>query len=390
MAVVTYLDNATTSWPKPDVVLQTLGTFLEQVSGVPLRTGNRLATETWEAMERVRERLATFFGNPDPRRVLFTASGTDALNLAIKGLLGPGDHVVTTAIEHDAVRRPLRTLELFGVTTTPVGVGTDGLVDPGDVQRALRPNTRLVILGHASNVTGVLQPVGEIASRAHVQGTLVLVDAAQTAGAVSFTLDDLGADLLALSGHKWLLGPPGTGVLVLGPRVDPSELAPLREGATACDIPDVTPFWSLPERYEAGTPNAVGISALGAALEWLIQEQVAALSVRLRRLTERLVAGLETIPGVQILSPVDLPQRVAVVSCLVSGWRPVDLANVLEKAYGIVVGAGLHGASEACRTLGAYPHGTIRLSPGWCTSEEEIDRVILALAELARKPTRTD
>jgi|DewCreStandDraft_2_1066082.scaffolds.fasta_scaffold00001_323 selenocysteine lyase/cysteine desulfurase len=390
MAVLTYLDNATTSWPKPDVVIRTLGTFLERASGVPLRPGNRLATETWEAIERVRERLAAFFGVPDPRRVLFTASGTDALNLAIKGLLGPGDHVVTTAIEHDAVRRPLRTLELFGVTTTRVEVGPDGLVDPVDVQRALRPNTRLVIIGHASNVTGALQPVVEIANRAHVQGTLVLVNAAQTAGVIPFTLDDLGADLLALSGHKWLLGPPGTGVLVLGPRVDPSELAPLREGATARDAPDITQLWSLPERYEAGTPNAVGIVALGAALEWLVQEGFTTLSARLRRLTDRLVAGLETIPGVRLLSPSDPQRRVAVISCLVSGWRPVDLASVLEKTYGIVVGAGLHGASEACRTLGAYPHGTVRLSPGWCTTEEDIDRVILAVAELARTPSRAD
>jgi len=386
--VVSYFDNATTSWPKPEPVLRALGRFLEEASGVPRRPGHRLAVSTWEAIERTRERLAALFGVGDPRRVIFTASGTDALNLAIKGLLGSGDHAVTTALEHAAVRRPLRALEVVGVTTTVVRVGPSGIVDPDDVRRALRPNTRLVVVSHASNVTGAVQPVREIAELAHAHGALVLVDAGQTAGVLPFTLDDLDADLVALSGHKWLFGPPGTGVLLLGPRVELSELTPLREGATASEYPEIIQPWSLPERYEAGTLNTPGIAALGAALEWRACLGPEMLHERLRQLTDRLASGLARIPGVEIVGQAS--ERVPLVSCVVQGWRPADFSAMLERGYGILCGAGLHGAAEACRALGAFPHGTVRFSPGWSTSEEDVDRLLVAVAELVRAPGRAD
>jgi len=386
--VVSYFDNATTSWPKPEPVLRTLGRFLEEASGVPRQPGHRLAIATWEAVERTRERLAALFGLTDPRRVIFTASGTDALNLAIKGLLGSGDHAVTTVLEHAAVRRPLRALEVVGVTTTVVRVGPTGTVDPDDIRRALRPNTRLVVVSHASNVTGTIQPVREIAGLAHARGALVLVDAGQTAGAVPFTLPELDADLLALSGHRWLFGPPGTGALLLGPRVEPSDLAPLREGATASDCPEAAQPWSLPERYEAGTANTVGIAALGAALDWRACLGAETLQKRLQQLTDRLARGLAQIPGVEVLGR--MSERVPLVSCVVQGWRPDSFRAMLERTYGILCGAGLHGAPEACRALGAFPHGTVRFAPGWSTSEEEVDRVIEAVAELARTPGRAD
>jgi len=388
--MMSYLDNATTSWPKPDVVRETLAGFLATASGAPIRTGHRLARATWEAVEQARQRLAAFLGVADPRRVVFTASGTDALNLALKGLLGPGDHVVTTALEHDAVRRPLRALEVFGVTTTRVPVGADGTVDPDDVRRALRPNTRLVVVCHASNVTGAIQPVSEIVELAHARGAFVLIDAAQTAGVIPLAIDELGADLVALSGHKWLLGPPGTGALVVGPRIDPSELVPLRDGATGTESPDDAGPRSLPERYETGTLDTIGLAALGAAVDWLARTGLASTGERARVLTERLVAGLTALPGVRLFTPAQAASRVALVSFQVEGWRPLDLARALERDFAILVGAGLHGASEACRSIGAYPCGTVRLSPGWSTSEEEIDRAIAAVATLARAPQCKD
>ncbi len=384
--MVLYFDNATTSWPKPEPVLRVLGSFLGEASGVPRRTGHRLAVATWEAMERTRERLAALFGL-GPERVVFTASGTDALNLAIKGLLGSGDHAVTTVLEHIAVRRALRALEAVGVTTSVVPVGADGVVDPDAVRRALRPNTRLVVVSHASHVTGAVQPVREIAAFAHAQGALLLVDAGQTAGALPFTLSELDADLVAMSGHKWLLGPPGTGALLLGPRVEPSDLVPLREGATASEFPEVFQPWALPERYESGTLNTVGIAALGAALDWRAC-QGAALWGRLQALTERLVRGLERIPGVTVVG--QATQRAPLVSVVVEGWRASDVGERLERGYGILCSTGLHGAADACRSLGAFPHGTVRFSPGWRTTEEDVDRVLEAVAELARTPGRAD
>ncbi|MCX7624170.1 MAG: aminotransferase class V-fold PLP-dependent enzyme [Thermomicrobium sp.] len=388
--VVRYFDNATTSWPKPEPVLRTLARFLEGASGAPRRPGHRLAQLTWEAVERARARLAALFGVHDPRRVVFTTSGTDALNLAIKGLLGSGDHAVTTVLEHAAVRRPLRALEMVGVSTTVVRVDPRGIVDPDDVERAFRPNTRLVVVSHASAVTGTVQPVREIAERAHAHGVLVLVDAGQTAGVLPFTLEELDADLVALSGHKWLLGPPGTGALLLGPRLELSELTPLREGATASELAEGTRPWSLPERYEAGTPNSVGIAALGAALEWRAAVGPEALAERLQQLTFRLLRGLARIPGVELLGGCEHAGRVPIVSCLVQGWRPQELSDALERCYGILCAAGFHGAADACRALGAFPYGTVRLSPGWSTSEEDVDRVVEAIAELARQPGRVD
>ncbi|MCS7051935.1 MAG: aminotransferase class V-fold PLP-dependent enzyme, partial [Thermomicrobium sp.] len=184
--------------------------------------------------------------------------------------------------------------------------------------------------------------------------------------------------------------PPGTGALVLGPNITLADLAPLSEGATASDAPDVVQRWALPERYEAGTPNAPGIAALGAALEWLAAERLATVTARLQRSVERLRRGLETIAGVRLLSPADPEQRVPVVSCVVRGWRPIDFAQALERHYGVVTGAGVHGALEACRSVGVAPHGTVRFSPGWNTDDEEIDRVVVAVAELARSPSRAD
>ncbi len=368
----------------------TLASFLDEASGVPQCGGHRLATTTWEALQRTRQRLAALLGVDDPRRVIFTASGTDALNLAIKGLLAPGDHVITSVMEHDAVRRPLRALEALGVTTTVIGADSTGAIDPDDVRRALRPNTRLVVIGHASNVTGVIQPLREISSLTRAQDTLLLVDAGQTAGAVPFTLEEIGADLVAVTGHKWLLGPPGTGALVLSSRVDPSDLAPLREGRTVSDGPDDVQPWTLPERYEAGTINTVGFAALGSALTFLEEQQVPRLAQRLRRLTSRLIDGLGAIPGVRIFGPPDTASRVPIVSCTIAGWNPQDAREILERTFGILCSAGLHGAPGACRTIGAFPLGTVRFSPGWCTTEDEVDRAIEAVTRIAQAPSRDD
>ncbi len=379
-----YLDNAATSWPKPPAVYEALGTFLQRAGANPGRSSHRMAALAAQTIEETRRKLARLLGVDDPRRVIFASNTTDALNLAIKGILSPGDHVVTTVMEHNSVRRPLRALEAIGVSTTKVEADAEGFVSAEAIQEALRPNTRLVAVTHASNVNGAIQPVAEIAEVAHRHGALLLVDGAQTVGVLPIDLHELDADLLAFPGHKGLMGPPGTGGLVLGPRIEPTDLTPVREGGTGGNSEEDVQPAELPARYEAGTLNTVGIAALGAALDVVLEVGVEAIGAHEREMTDRLVHGLRQVPGVHVLAPRDPARRAAVVSFLVDGWEPADFGVALDQAFEIACRTGLHCAPEACRALGAFPRGTIRFSPGYFTTAEEIDRAVEAVSELAK------
>lgn len=379
-----YLDNAATSWPKPEAVYAKLESFLREAGANPGRSGHQMAVRAAGAVDDTRRKLARLFGAGDYHRVIFCANTTDALNLGIKGLLAAGDHVVTTVMEHNSVRRPLRALEQAGVSTTKVTADPEGFVSPDDVRAALRANTRLVAITHASNVNGAIQPIEEIAAITHEQGAFLLVDAAQTAGTLPISMSGLGADLLAFPGHKALMGPPGTGGLIIGERIDWEDLSPVREGGTGGNSEEDVQPRQLPARYEAGTVNTLGIAALGAALDVVLEVGVEAIGAHEREMTSRLIDGLHTVPGVQVLSPSDPTRRVAVVSCTVEGWEPADFGAALDDAFGIACRTGLHCAPEACAAIGAGAFGTIRLSPGYFTTEDEIDRTVAAVDELAK------
>ena len=330
-------------------------------------------------------KLARIIGVADPRRIIFASNTTDALNLAIKGVLRPGDHAVTTEMEHNSVRRPLRALRDQGVSVSSVAADAEGFTSPESFLAALRPETRLVVLTHASNVNGAVQPVAEIAAavRAH-SDAFILVDAAQTLGALPFTMEELDADLLAFPGHKGLMGPPGTGGLVIGPRVGPDDLRTVREGGTGGNSEEDVQPAELPARYEAGTVNTVGIAALGAAADVVLELGVPAIRAHEAGLVDRLVEGLGEIPGVYLLAPRDPERRAAVVSFLIEGWEPVDIGAALDSSFGIACRTGLHCAPDACKTLGAFPGGTVRFSPGYYTTEAEIDLALEAVEQLAR------
>lgn len=378
-----YLDNAATSWPKPPAVYEELGSFLRRAGANPGRASHRMAALAAWTVSETRRKLARLLGVEDPRRIIFTANATDALNLAIKGTLSSGDHVVTTVMEHNSVRRPLRALECIGVTTTAVPADADGFVQPSSISSVLRPNTRLVVVTHASNVNGALQAIPEIAEIAHAHGTHLLVDGAQTVGSVPVDMTALGADLLAFPGHKGLMGPPGTGGLVIGERVDTTALRPVREGGTGGNSEEDVQPSDPPDRYEAGTVNTVGIAALSAALDFILHNGVEVIGARERTLVTRLIEGLRVIGGVHVFAPRDPERRVAVVSLTVDGWEPADFGAALDEAFGIACRTGLHCAPGACRAIGAGRHGTIRLSPGYFTTIEEIDQTIEAVRELA-------
>ncbi len=381
---IIYLDNAATSWPKPPCVASAMVRFIEETGANPGRAGHRMAVEASRVVYRAREAVAELFHAADPLRVVFGANATEALNLALT-VLRPGDHVITSGMEHNSVMRPLRAKERHGVRLTVVPCSPEGWLDPHDVEQAIRPQTRLIVLTHASNVTGTIQPIREVGRIARERNLLFLVDAAQTAGAYPIDVEADGIDLLAFSGHKSLYGPMGTGGLVIGSRVDPSWLSPLRRGGTGSRSESEEQPDFLPDLCESGTPNAVGLAGLAAGVGWVLGRSVAAIRAHEMALTDRLLEGLRRIPGVVVHGPRDAARQTATVSFLITGMAPSEAGLRLDEVHGIMCRVGLHCAPSAHRTIGTFPTGTVRFGLGAFTTEEEVACAVDAVARLARE-----
>jgi len=377
-----YLDYAATSWPKPPQVLQAMIEFLQEAGGNAGRAGHRLSTAAGRIVYETREALATLFGVADPLRIVFTHNATHALNLALRGLLHPGDGVVTTGMEHNAVMRPLRALAREGVRLTIVAGQDDGTLDLAALQRALNMRPRMVVVSHANNVTGTILPVAAIAQLTHAAGALLLVDAAQTAGVLDCDVPVLGADLFAFTGHKGLCGPPGTGGLVLGERVDADAIQPLVCGGTGSRSESEEQPDDLPDKFEAGTPNGVGIAGLGAGVRFVLERGVATIRAHEVALTTRLFDGLRAIPGVRLYGSLIPAARTAVVSLTVEGRAVSDLGQRLDTEHGVLCRVGLHCAPATHRTIGTFPAGTVRMAPGLFTTLDEVDRATEGVAKV--------
>jgi cysteine desulfurase family protein len=375
-----YLDNAATSYPKPEAVYQAMDRFLREAGANPGRSAHRMSVEAASVIAQVRRQVARFFNAPSPERVAFTLNATDALNLALKGALKPGDHVVTTSMEHNSVIRPLRALEARGVAVTVVPASPEGRVAVEDLAAAITPATRLVVMTHASNVTGTLQPVSRVGALCRERGVLLLLDAAQTAGVYPVDMESMGIDLLAFPGHKGLFGPPGTGGLIVGEGV---LLETWREGGTGSQSESEQQPVCMPDRLEAGTLNSVGLAGLGAGLRFIEETGRQSIEEHEQALVRQLLQGLAKIPTAALYGPPPGAERASVVSLNLAGWEPQEAAAVLDAAFDIQCRAGLHCASLAHRTLGTFPAGTIRFSPGFFNTPAEIDAVVDAVRQLA-------
>lgn len=349
-------------------------------AGNPGRSAHVLSIRSARDLFDARERLGELFGVEDSSRFVFTGNATEALNMAIKGIVRPRDHVVTTSVEHNSVMRPLRRMEEAGTTVTVVPAGSDGAVDAEAVAAAVRKGTRLVAVVHASNVTGAIQPVGEIVSAARRAGAYSLVDAAQTAGSIPLSLSDLPADMLAAPGHKGLLGPQGTGFLYVREGV---PVVPLIEGGTGSRSESDRQPDFFPDALESGTPNSVGIAGLSVSLAWLLRKGIDKVRRGETELLEELVEGMERISGVTVYGPREPSRRASVVSFLVEGMDPAEVGLRLEKRFGVLVRAGLHCSPDSHRTLGTFPEGTVRASPGPFTTRKEISVFLAALGKIA-------
>ncbi len=369
-----YLDNAATSWPKPEAVYAIVDRYQRELGAPAGRSAYREANEVERLVNDARRRVVQLLHVDDPARIVFTSNGTDSLNLALHGLLRPGDHVISSVAEHNSTLRPLRSLQdTRGVQVTLVGCDAAGFVDPDEIRRAIRSETRLIALIHASNVTGALQPVAEVGRLAREHGLLFLVDAAQSVGHLPIDVAELNADLIAAPGHKGLLGPLGTGILYIGPGVE-ERLTPIRQGGTGTQSDSAEQPTTLPERYEAGNHNVPGILGLGAGVAYLQQRSLEDVRRHDQELAGRLIARFLQIGGVKIHGTRDLPRRVGVVSISVAGYDPQELAVMLDSACGIQVRAGLHCAALMHRSLGTIDRGgTVRFSFGPFTTTEDID-----------------
>lgn len=368
-----YLDNAATSFPKRPGVVEAMERYSRNCGAPVGRGAYHEAVDLQRTVDLCRRKAAQVLGTPSPERIIFTFNGTDALNLAILGICRPGDHVITTVLEHNSVLRPLRFLaDQLEVQISYLHPQTDGRISPLDVRRELRPNTRLVVITHASNVTGTMQPVAEVAEMLQKSSTLFLVDAAQTAGHFPIDVAGWGIDLLATSGHKGLGGPLGTGLLYLRPGLE-QELIPLRFGGTGSHSEDDEQPEQLPDRYESGNHNAPGLVGLHAALESVTAANLQEQRAHEMSLTARLVEELRSIPGVMVHVPGSLEHQLGVVSISASSLEPQILATLLDQEFSVQTRAGLHCAPKAHHWLGTMAQGgTVRFSIGHATTEAEI------------------
>lgn len=375
-----YLDNAATSYPKPKQVWDAVDRYQRELGTAIGRGSSRAGEEVQRIIDRCRTQISRHFGVSRPEYVLFANSGTDALNMAIFGLLNEGDRVIMTPWEHNSVLRPLAALaRKKNVQTVSLRSDSAGGIELESLEEALQTPASLLIITHASNVTGVIQPVREVARMAQAAGVPVLLDAAQTAGHCPVNMADLGVDLIACPGHKGLMGPLGTGVLMLSEKIAPL-LEPFRYGGTGTSSESPEQPLNLPDRFEAGNLNAPGLVGLAAAMDWHVDQKESAggwagMSAFIQDLTN--------IPGLIChLAESPLP-RVDVVSLSVPRVAPQVMATLLDEHFGIECRAGLHCAPLAHRELKTLEQGgTVRLSPGPFTTEEEIDRTLEALAQI--------
>ena len=378
----TYLDNAATSFPKPEGVSAAMKNYMDTVGATINRSVYGAAQDAGLTTLLLRESLKKFFHFPDPvTHVILTPGATAGLNMVIKGFLKPGDHCIVSSMEHNAVMRPL--LQLTGVEYDRIQANREGLIDPADVEKLIRPNTKLLIMAHGSNVCGAVQDAAAVGEICKAHGIAFALDVAQTAGHIDINFEKWGLSALVAPGHKGMLGPSGIGVMLLADKFA-KQLDPLIAGGTgsASDseyLPDY-----LPDRFESGTPNLPGIYGLAASMEFLQAEGLEKLHAHEMELTKRFLEGVANISGVAVCGPQGLENRVGVISLDFIGQDNAEVAYRLEVDHGILTRCGLHCAPSAHKSLDTFPRGTVRFSLGFASTEEDVDTAIAAIAAVCQ------
>lgn len=376
-----YLDNAATSYPKPPKVYESLVTSLKMAGANPGRASHKMARLAQQIIEDTRLKLAKLINASSLQQIVFTFNATDALNMAIKGILTSGDHVITSRLEHNSVLRPLQNLAQKEISLTFIDFSSDGFISCEDIEKTIRPETKLIVITAASNVLGTLQPIKEIGEIARKNNLLFLVDAAQVLGVVPMDVQEMKIDLLASSGHKGLMGPHGTGLLYVNDRV---KLKSWREGGTGGDSLSIFQPDFLPTQLEAGTHNLVGIAGLGAALDYLAEETTQKIREQETILLTKLLKNLSEIPEVTLYGTLDIAKKVGVQAFSIKGYSSDEVATILDEHFDIAVRGGLHCAPLLHQALGTVDNGLVRVSIGAFNTLEEIESFILAIKEIVK------
>lgn len=375
------MDHAATSWPKPPTVGEAMLAVLNGQAASAGRGNHNMALQAGRIMFKARQALATLFHVSNPNDIVFTSNTTSALNLAIKGWLKPGNHVIATMVEHNSVRRPLEYLKrTIGIEVDYVAVNEYGQIDLDVLKNSFRPETTLLVCSHSSNLLGSIMPLKEIGRLAHEHGAVFLVDAAQTAGTYPIDVAEMGIDLLAFPGHKGLLGPQGTGGLYISPQV---ELEPLLHGGTGSQSEALEQPTVRPDRYEAGTANIVGIAGLAAGVHAVLEYGVEQVYERQRMLIQNMMKELAGMPGISLIGPRFGEPRTGLVSFNLEGRDAAEIAFLLDREYGIAVRAGYHCTPLGHMTAGTSAGGAVRASVGLDTTEEEVETFVLAMRKIS-------
>lgn len=376
-----YLDNAATTYPKPEKVYETIDDCMRNYCANPGRSGHKMAYKSAMVVEETRDKIARLFNIKNPMDVVYTFNATDSLNLAIKGFLKPGDHVVTTSMEHNSVLRPIMQLENIGVSHTFVNADKDGRVNPSDIETAINEKTRLIVTTHASNVVGTLVDIKFIGEIAKKHKIAYLVDASQSAGVYNINIGELNIDMLAMPGHKCLLGPQGTGVLYVNNKI---RLESQREGGTGSNSEEIIQPNLYPDKYESGTHNTPGIAGLGAGVDFILETGIDNIRRHEEELTQYFIDGVSKIENLILYGPKSAKEKAAVIAINIGDMDSGEVTFRLNSEFDIATRSGIHCAPLAHQTIGTIKQGAVRFSFGYFNTKSDVDKAIEALRIIAK------
>lgn len=377
-----YFDNAATSFPKPQIVYDTIIEAMTTYGANPGRSGHKIALKSSRGIFDTRLQISKLFNIKNPMDVILTFNCTESLNMAIKGVLKPGDHVITTSMEHNSVLRPIVFLESLGIKHTIVQGDIMGIVNPGDIEKAILPETKMIVTTHISNLTGTIQDIQSIGNIAKSHGLIYLVDGAQSAGAYDIDVEKMNIDMLAFPGHKSLLGPQGTGGLYVKEGIEIKEIF---QGGTGSISHSLTQPDVMPDKFESGTPNAPGIIGLGAGIKYIMETGMSNIRRKEEELTKHFIEEVSKIEKIKIYGPLDIKYHGPVVALNIGDADSSEISYILDDEYDIAVRPGLHCAPLAHKTIGTFKQGVVRFSFGYENTHEEIEQGIKALKEIAKE-----